>query len=190
MKKFFVFFPFLLLIIVSQYFSCRPYSKEKELRKTDSLRTLVKKAENTLIVNVKAIEKRYDSIRIKKQYIKESFGNYREPEIRSLLTRYEAIENNYKNFIQNYELLEYENEAFKKKLSRLKSSLVKGELSKKEFREYYSEEKKVIKQHLKQVKKLVGSVAHIELMFRHLDKKIDRIYKRLKQRGDIKEKER
>jgi len=174
---------FTLIVIISSQ-GCHPYQKSKAFRKVDTLLHKIEKAENSFVIDVNTIEKRYDSIKIKQRYIVENHTKPLDQQLKSLLTSYKGLAANYEGFVKNYKLLKYENERHKKRIRKLKKQLVNAEIKQPKFDSTFKKEQKKINSHLAKVKKLIGKIAHTEKMYQRTNKKITRIYNRLKNKKD------
>lgn len=184
----FNFFPLLFLVFLLANSACRPYDIEGELREVDSLLTLVKEADNTMIIDENAIQNRLDSMSIKEKFINQHIEKMNLEvgmEFKSLMTRYEAVMKNYQKFLEDYGLVQFENSALKKQLNAIKDEVAKRKMSKQEFRKIYENEKTKIKKHLSKVKKVVGSVTYIEGMYNRTNKKVSKIYRKMKKGDEI-----
>lgn len=181
----------LLLGLLSGLFfgnnGCQPYNQDAKLRKIDSLQNKVKEADNTLVIDLEEIKERHDSIKTKISYLEDHFTENVDREVHFLISEYNAIGKNYESVIDDYELLEYENEKHRKRLKDLKKDVVEENISDEKFNKIYKEEKQVVNQHLEKVKDLVGSVTDVEQMYQRTNKRITKIYKRLKRQKEKQE---
>lgn len=173
---------FLLSLIVSVIVfgqSCRPYNIDREIRQADTLQSMIEQAENTLIVDYDAIKTRQDSITIKLQYLKEHENLIPDKgvEFQFLMSEYQAIRKNYSKFIDTYKSLEYQNQEHKERIATLKKDLIEKNISPEKFNEYYKQERKIIKDHLENVKKVIGEVVYIENNYKRANEKVNRIYR-------------
>ena len=153
---------------------------DAQIRKVDSLMDKVKEAENTMVIDMSTIKARYDTIQRMDSFIENNYNQKPTNRFSTMMNQYQAIGSNYKNFIKNYELIEYENDKHRDRLKDLKKDLVEGNVSKEKFKSLYKEEQKIIQEHLKRTKKLVNSVTEIEKAYRRTQEKVSREYKRLR----------
>jgi leucyl aminopeptidase len=170
----------LSLIAAVVFTGCQSSKMDAQIRKVDSLMDKVKEAENTMVIDMNTIKARYDTIQRMDSFIQNNYDQKPTNRFSTMMNRYQAIESNYKNFIKNYELIEYENDKHRDRLKDLKKDLVEGNVSKEKFRSLYEEEQKIIQEHLNRTKKLVNSVTEIEKAYRRTQDKVSREYEQLK----------
>ncbi len=172
---------FLTLPILVFQWGCKPYQSEEKLRKVDSLITKVKEVESEFKkININTLKDRYDTIERIKKYLKKNLKKKPKNDLESRLVRFEGISNNYSNFIENYELIRYENEKHLKRLKSLKKDVVEENIQPKRYDSIYKSEKKIIQNHFNRASKLIQSVTKIENNYRRSHKKLKAVYKRLK----------
>ncbi len=170
----------LSLIAGAVFTGCQSNKMDAQIRKVDSLMDKVKEAENTMVIDMSTIKARYDTIQRMDSFIENNYNQKPTNRFSTMMNRYQAIGSNYKNFIKNYELIEYENDKHRDRLKDLKKDLVEGNVSKEKFKSLYKEEQKIIQEHLNRTKKLVNSVTEIEKAYRRTQEKVSREYKRLR----------
>ncbi len=161
--------------------SCGNRDMSQQIRKVDSLKNKVKEAENTMVIDISTIKARYDTIQRMDSVIKKDYDRKVTDRFSSIMNQYSAIKSNYRNFIKNYKLVQYENEKHRKRLNDLKKDLIKSNITRKKFKSIYQEEKKIIDDHLKRVKNLVASITRIEQQYRRTQEKVAKRYRMLKQ---------
>lgn len=161
--------------------SCGNKDMSQQIRKVDSLKDKVKEAENTMVIDIKTIKARYDTIQRMDSFIRNNYDRKITDRFSTIMNQYSAIKSNYRNFIKNYKLVQYENKKHRKRLNDLKKDLIEGNITLKKFKSIYKEEKKIINEHLKRVKNLVASITRIEQQYRRTQDKVAKRYHMLKQ---------
>lgn len=175
----------LLIFTLSPLFlmwSCQPYSSQADLKKVDSLQKKVDKVEGGLDVDIQTFKDRHDTIKKIQGYLEEELKKEQKEEFGTALVRFEGIGNNYSNFIENYELLKYENEKHAKRLKDLKKDLVEGNIEAQQFDSIYKREQKIINQHFQTAQQLFESVTKVENIYWRNHNELKSVYQRLKKK--------
>lgn len=166
---------FLLAVITAGSQSCQPMGYSSELKMIDSLHTWLDEANETLILDEVNIKRRYDSIQIKLDYISENKPDVTLEE-QKLLTDYRAVGRAYRDYVANFEGVETEHKLHRERISNLEKDVRAGRIDKAEFKDIYTEERKLISQHRFEAKQLVSPIVSVENMYRRTHSDVRELY--------------
>lgn len=169
------------LSVVFLDLGCQPYQADNKLRKVDSLVDKAETVKGGLDVDIETFKVRYDTIDQIMELIEKEAKKNTQQDLETALLRFEAIGNNYSNFIENYEHLEYENGRHLKRLKNLKQDIVEENIDPSRFDSIYRSEKKIINAHYRRAQKLFQSVTEVENNYWRNHRKLKAVYRKLNQ---------
>ncbi len=158
---------------------CKSYQSEKKLRKVDSLIDRVKTVNGGLDVDLQTFKARHDTIERILKVIEKKAKENTQQDLDKALLRFEAIGNNYSNFIESYKHIAYENGRHLKRLKDLKQDIVEKNIDPSRFDSIYNSEKKIINTHYRKSQRLFQSVTEVENNYWRNHEKLKAVYKKL-----------
>ncbi len=165
----------LSVLFTSAFQSCQPMEYRTELKMTDTLHQWINEAEETMIVQESNISRRQDTIQSRLNFISEN-----KPEIsrdeQKLLTDYRAVGRAYRYYLENFELVEFDNVTHRERIENLEKDVRAGRIDKDEFRDIYQQERTVIEQHRFDARELVAPVVEVEEMYQRTKDQVYEMY--------------
>ncbi len=92
--------------------------------------------------------------------------------------KYQGMYNNYKVFLEDYAVLNFNQNELELKIANLKKGLIDGSVSKQYYDRQYPELKSEVKLHLSTTNSLVRQVLSFEKMYQRINNKITRFYQK------------
>lgn len=117
--------------------SCRAPLNEDNLERLADLENMVSSAQDNLSWDDEDLQKRVDSMEIKLKYLKQAVKD--SGETRDALIRYEAIAANYKIYIDQDPVLEYDLDKYRQEIMKLREQALAGKITNQAFEKKYSE---------------------------------------------------
>jgi Asp-tRNA(Asn)/Glu-tRNA(Gln) amidotransferase C subunit len=164
--------------------ACQSSQRQKEqLARVDTLMQLVEQAKATMVVKEDSIEKRKDSIEAVLKYINRHYeGDTAGRSLQMDMTDFKGIEKAYDQFLEYYDVYKFENKAHRKRIQALRKDVVQNNLSPDTFRTLYRDEKELLREHLEEVKDLVGRIAEVEPMYQRRHERLIKLYQAIRRR--------
>ena len=168
------FLPLILLL------HCKSATVSKDVRQVDTLINWVNMARETQLIDTKVISERVDSMELKLRVLNKDSQKIQNVEIIYDLKEYEGICRQYKDFIQEYSSLEFDNLNYSHQMEELKKKIIDGKISSTEFnKSIYPGYREKISVHLAKTKKSVHTIASIEEMYNRLNNILTAVYHNL-----------
>lgn len=170
-----IFYSLLLLSGFLLATSCNNREKEfaSELQLLDSLENDLSAMEKWMILDAKEIEQRYKQMEENTDYFKAHFKDTISLELALAFDQYHGAEPIYKNYIRHHIAIEKEHKELTEQVKNLRHSLLKGEVTRPDFKVYYakeSQETEALEEHVNDIYK---KVLEVEPMYKRAAAVID-----------------
>jgi hypothetical protein len=157
-------------------YSCKRYDIEKELKQADSLIILANSSLKTMVVDAALVRSRIDSMQMKIDFLNALDTGRMSQEFRVDISSYNALFVNYRNFVTQYEALDFDSRKYLQKAESMKKDLIDKKNGKDDFRLMYADMTAELNYHNRQCKQLVQDILSTELMYQRLNTKITGFY--------------
>lgn len=170
-----IFYPLILILSILSATSCSNREKEfaTELQLLDSLANDLSAMEKWMILDAKEIEQRYKQMEENTAYFKAHFKDSISLELALAFDQYNGAEPIYKNYIKHHVAIEKEHKELTEQVKNLRHSLLKGEVTRPDFKVYYakeSQETEALEEHVNDIYK---KVLEVEPMYKRAAAVID-----------------
>lgn len=170
-----IFYPLILILSILTATSCSNREKEfaTELQLLDSLANDLSAMEKWMILDAKEIEQRYKQMEENTDYFKAHFKDTVYLELALAFDQYNGAEPIYKNFIKHHTAIEKEHKELTEQVKNLRHSMLKGEVTRPDFKVYYakeSQETEALEEHVNDIYK---KVLEVEPMYKRAAAVID-----------------
>lgn len=170
-----IFYSLILILSILTATSCSNREKEfaTELQLLDSLANDLSAMEKCMILDAKEIEQRYKQMEENTGYFKAHFKDSISLELALAFDQYNGAEPIYKNYIRHHAAIEKEHEELTAQVKKLRHSLLKGEVTRPDFKVYYakeSQETEALEEHVNDIYK---KVLEVEPMYKRAAAVID-----------------
>ena len=158
--------------------SCKNYDFDEEIRKTDNLINKIIEAGNTQVIDQNKIRNRIDSMEQRMSLLKQLDSGRMSKEFQLDILKYNSIANNYKDFLVDYNIVEYRNDVYKQELKNIKEETINRQFTKEEFEVLFREKEKTINEHLMKTRELVRSITEVEKVYQRINYKIIQFFEK------------
>jgi hypothetical protein len=152
----------------------------------DELQSMVSQSSQILIIEEDMIEKRADSINMKKSFLRRNLKVRLSLELESDLTTLMGIKSNYRRFLKDYPAEVFDNGKHKVRIDNLRKDVAAGKLSEKELDTIFSKEKNILTKHLNEVKATAKSIYLVENQYHRSSHTVNEAFEKLKAQCGIK----
>jgi hypothetical protein len=168
----------LTAIIILGFSSCKNYDFDEEIRKTDNLINKIIEAGNTQVIDQNKLRNRIDSMEQRISMLKQLDSGRMSKELQLDILKYNSIVNNYKEFLVDYNIVEYKNDVYRQELKNIKEETINHKFTKEEFVELFQEKEKIVNEHLMKTKELVRSITEVEKVYQRINYKIIQFFEK------------
>lgn len=134
----------------------------RELMMLDTLDTIIKRTEENLKFDLITLNNRKSTIEQDQMLMKRFYRDSITSDMGNKMTRYRGIEKIYERFLDGYQIVYNDMMKSKQQALDLRESVVNDQLTKEEFKQYYTEEKELAEENFERSRQISRNIPEIE----------------------------